>query len=233
MAGEGGTGAAFVANFRQPALRRVQLSWGASLLGHVSVAVAVSVYAYGIGGASAVSLVYVIRLVPAAVATPFASVLGDRFDRSRVMLLSNVSRFALAVALAVVSFRNVTHWAVYALAVAIGVAGTPFRPAQVALLPSLVEEPEQLTAANVVSSTIEGLGFFAGPALAGVLLAVSGVSAVFVYIAVAFGVSTLVLLRPLRGVDVEREAAEERPHETFGEALLAGARTIGRNRTCA
>src|SRR5579871_5844046 len=197
MAGESGTRAAFAANLRQPALRRAQLAWGASLLGHVSIAVAVSVYAYGIGGASAVSLVYVIRLLPAAIATPFASVLGDRFDRARVMLLSNASRFALSLVLAAAAFGHANHWVVYALAVAIGVAATPFRPAQVALLPSLVEEPEQLTAANVVSSTIEGLGFFAGPALAGVLLAASGVNAVFVYVAVAFGISTVVLVRPL------------------------------------
>ncbi len=100
VAGSGGTRAAFAANLRQPALRRAQLAWAASLLGHVSITVAVSVYAYDVGGATAVSLVYVLRLVPAAVATPFASLLGDRFDRSRVMLVSNLSRFVLSAVLA-------------------------------------------------------------------------------------------------------------------------------------
>ena len=228
MAGEGGTRAAFAANLKQPALRRVQLAWGISLLGHVSMAVAVSVYAYGVGGASAVGLVYVIRLVPAAIATPFASVLGDRFDRSRVMLLSNFSRFVLSAVLVPVAAGSVNHWVVYLLAVGVAVAGTPFRPAQAALIPSLVEEPEALTAANVVSSTIEGLGFFAGPALAGVLLAVSGTTSVFVLVAVAFGISMLVLLRPLHGHAVEAED-EEPADESFVDTMLAGARTIRRN----
>jgi MFS family permease len=217
-----------MAVFRRPALRRVQIAWAASHLGHVSIAVAVAVYAYGIGGATAVSVVYVIRLVPAAIATPFAAVLGDRFPRSRVMLISNAARFVLAVAIPLAIFGGAAYWIVYALSIGIAVAGTPFRPAQVAILPSLVDRPEELTAANVVASTIEGLGFFAGPALAGVLLAVSGTTAVFVFVAVAFGASTIVLLKPLTGVKVDRGQAEP-ADESFVEAVLAGAKKIGRD----
>jgi MFS family permease len=175
-----------------------------------------------------VSVVYVIRLVPAAIATPFAAVLGDRFPRSRVMLISNAARFVLAVAIPLAIFGGAAYWIVYALSIGIAVAGTPFRPAQVAILPSLVDRPEELTAANVVASTIEGLGFFAGPALAGVLLAVSGTTAVFVFVAVAFGASTIVLLKPLTGVKVDRGQAEP-ADESFVEAVLAGAKKIGRD----
>ncbi len=228
MGGELGTTAAFAAVFRKPALRRVQLAWAAAHLGHVSIAVAVAVYAYGIGGAAAVSLIYVIRLVPAAIATPFAAVLGDRYPRARVMLVANASRFLFAAAIPLAIVAGVSHWVVYGLSIAIAVVGTPFRPAQVAILPSLVDRPEELTAANVVASTIEGLGFFAGPALAGVLLAVSGTTAVFVFVAISFAISTVVLLRPLTGTGVDREEAEP-TEESFTEAVLAGAKTIGRD----
>jgi MFS family permease len=228
VAGESGTTAAFAAVFRKPALRRVQFAWAASHLGHVSIAVAVAVFAYNIGGTAAVSLVYVIRLIPAAVATPFAAVLGDRFSRARVMLVSNASRFVFATAIPIAVAAGVSHWVVYGLSIAIAVVGTPFRPAQVAILPSLVDRPEELTAANVVASTIEGLGFFAGPALAGILLAVSGTTAVFIFVAVAFAISTLVLLKPLTGAGVDREESEP-AEESFTEAVLAGAKTIGRD----
>ncbi len=228
MGGELGTTAAFAAVFRKPALRRVQLAWAAAHLGHVSIAVAIAVYAYGIGGAAAVSLIYVIRLVPAAIATPFAAVLGDRFPRPRVMLAANASRFVFAAAIPLAIVAGTSHWVVYGLSIAIAVVGTPFRPAQVAILPSLVDRPEELTAANVVASTIEGLGFFAGPALAGVLLAVSGTTAVFVFVAIAFGISTVVLLKPLTGAGVDREESEQ-VEESFTEAVLAGAKTIGRD----
>ena len=56
---------------------------------------------------------------------------------------------------------------VIALAVLVGLVGGPFRPAQTALMPSLAHEPRELIAANAVSSTLESLAFFVGPALAG------------------------------------------------------------------
>jgi MFS family permease len=224
-----GTGAAFAAVFRKPALRRVQLAWAASHLGHVSIAVGLAVYAYKAGGASAVSLVYVLRLVPAAVATPFAALAGDRFSRARVMLASNAGRFVLAAAIPVAVVAGTSHWVVYGLCVGLSVAGTPFRPAQVAMLPSLVDQPEELTAANVVASTIEGLGFFAGPALAGILLAATGTTAVFIFVAAAFAIGTALLVVPLPGVEVDRRRSDE-PDESLADAVLAGARTIGRDR---
>jgi MFS family permease len=229
VGGEVGTSAAFAAVWRKPSLRRVQLAWAASHLGHVSIAVAIAVYAYDVGGAAAVSLVYVLRLVPAAIATPFASVLGDRFSRERVMLFSNAGRFVLAVLIPLAIVADMSHWVVYGLSIAIAVAGTPFRPAQVAILPSLVDRPEELTAANVVASTIEGLGFFAGPALAGILLAVTGTTAVFVFVAIAFGLSTLVLVRPLPDIEQVDRAEIAEPEESFLDEILAGAKAILRS----
>ncbi len=212
-----------------PALRRVQLAWAASLLGHVSIAVALAVYAYRLGGASAVSLIYVLRLVPAAIATPFAAVLGDRFSRAQVLRASNASRFMLAAAIPAAVVEGESRWLVYALSIGVAVAGTPFRPAQVALLPSLVEQPEQLTAANVVSSTIEGLGFFTGPAVAGVLLAATGTTAVFIFVAAAFACSgPSCSSGRCPGVKVDR-AESERSDESLAEAVLAGARAIARS----
>jgi MFS family permease len=228
VADEIGRRAAFAANVRTPSLRRVQLALLGSLLGHVSIAVAIAVYAYGVGGASAVSLIYVLRLVPAAIATPFASVLGDRFSRAKVMLLANASRFALSVAIPPAILAGANHWVVYVLSIGVAVAGTPFRPAQVAMLPSLVERPQELTAANVVSSTIEGASFFLGPAIAGALLAVSTTTAVFWFVAICFGLSTIVLLRPLHAGRVDREAGDAEV-EGVGQAVAAGAVTIARN----
>ncbi len=210
MVDEIGRRAAFAANVRTPSLLRVQLALLGSLLGHVSIAVAIAVYAYDFGGASAVSLIYVLRLVPAAIATPFASVLGDRLPRARVMLFANGSRFALSAGIAPAILAGASHWVVYALSIGVSIAGTPFRPAQVAILPSLVDRPEELTAANVVSSTIEGASFFLGPAVAGVLLAVSTPTAVFWFVTVCFGLSTIVLLRPLEGMKVDRRAERRR-----------------------
>ncbi len=74
----------------------------------------------------------------------------------------------------------------YVLSVLVGVVGLTFRPALAALLPSLARNPSELTAANVASSTINSLGFFVGPMVAGLLLAVADVGAVFAFDALTF-----------------------------------------------
>ena len=84
-----------------------------------------------------------------------------------------------------------------------------FSPTQAALLPSLARSPEELTAANLVLTTIESVGIFMGPAIGGIMLALTGTDAVFAASAVAFLLSALLLA----GVRPEREAprtAEDR-----------------------
>ncbi|HYX89877.1 MAG TPA: MFS transporter [Gaiellaceae bacterium] len=165
--------------YRNPALRRLEYAWAGSIIGSWAYSVAIVVYAYRHGGASAVGLVGLIRWLPAAAASPFAAILGDRYPRVRVMLATDLTR---AVALAVMSacvLTGVPAAVVYVLAAAVAVITTAFQPAQSALLPSLARTPEELTAANVSSSTIESLGFCVGPALGGVLLAVANVWVVF------------------------------------------------------
>ena len=49
--------------------------------------VALGVFAYEQGGTSAVGLAGLIRLLPAAILTPFASSLGDRYRRERLLLV--------------------------------------------------------------------------------------------------------------------------------------------------
>ena len=66
---------------------------------------------------------------------------------------------------------------VIALAAAISLVATPAEPAFAGLMPQLATTPVELTAANVASSAIQSVGFFAGPALGGALLAASGPAA--------------------------------------------------------
>ena len=71
-------------------------------------------------------------------------------------------------------------------------------PAEAALLPDLARTPEELTAANVVRSTIESVGTFAGPAIGGALLAFWSPGTVMLVTAAAFiwGAVLVSLIRP-------------------------------------
>jgi MFS family permease len=212
--------------YRNPALRRLQLAWAGSIIGSWAYAIALVVYAYRHGGASAVGLVGLIRWLPAAVASPFSAILGDRYPRVPVMLASDVLRAAGLAGMAVCVFTHAPIEAVYALAAAVAVTTTAFQPAQAAILPSLARTPEELTAANVSSSTIESLGFCVGPALGGLLLAVSTVWVVFVVTAATFLWSALMLTGLLRTTEppLQRE-----PTHLRNEAA-AGFRAIARDR---
>jgi MFS family permease len=221
------SGRAFQDVFRNEGLRRIELAWAASILGTWAYGIAVVVYAYDQGGATAVGVVGLARWLAAAVASPFAALLGDRYDRRWVMVASDLARAGLIAGAALAVFLDAPAIAIYVIAGLVGVAATAFRPAEAALVPSLARTPEELTAANVAASTIESVGIFGGPAIGGLLLAASGPGVVFVVTACALVWSAFLVagVRP-----VEAKAAVEPDSVSVVDELLAGFRTIARER---
>ena len=205
-----------------PGLRRLELAWAGSMIGTWAYGIALIVYAYGAGGATAVGVVGFLRWTAAAVAAPFTGLLGDRLARTRVMVASDAVR-AVALAAAAAAAAADLPYVVYALAVVVSVASTAFRPAQAALVPGLARTPEELTGANVTATTIESVGIFAGPALGGLLLAASTSAVVFAVTAGAMVWSALLVVR------ISEPAREPAPAPAAGSVLTevaAGFRTI-------
>lgn len=213
---------ALQAVFHNRALRQLQLAWAGSIIGTWAYAVALVVFAYSHGGASAVGLIALIRWLPAAIVSPFTAILGDRYPRVPVMLASDLLRAVGLATMSVCVLTDAPIGVVYVLAGTVAVINTAFQPAQAALLPSLAKTPEELTAANVSSSTIESLGFCVGPALGGLLLAFSSVWVVFMFTAALFLFSALLLAPLLR--TTEPPLSRERPH--LAEEATAGFRAI-------
>ena len=200
--------------FRNHNLRRLNLAFAGSVIGDWAYAVGMSVYAYTRGGATAVGVLAVARYVSMALLSPFTSLLADRFDRRRVMVIADLLRVVLVGLAAFVVAVDGPPLVVYVLGLFTSVVGTAFRPAQGALLPSLANHPGELSAANVAASTIESVGFFAGPAIGGLLLAVSGNGAVFAFDAVTFAWSAVLVwgLRP--AVETRDESSSPEASET-------------------
>lgn len=209
--------------FANPALRRIQLAWAASIFGTWAYGIAVIVYAFEQGGPTAVGVVGLARWGAAALVSPFAALLGDRYDKRLVMVLSDLARVVLIGGAAAAVSMDSPAIVVYVLAALVGIAATPFRPAEAALVPTLARTPEELTAANVSASTIESVAIFGGPAIGGLLLAVTGTATVFVFTACLLLVSAALLVGlPPAG----KEEREERGEESIREELLAGFRAI-------
>lgn len=180
--------------FRSPALRRINLALVGSVIGDWAFSVAFSIYVYQNGGATALGVISIVRYLTMAVLASILSVLADKVDRRRLMIAADAIRAVLVVACAAIVVADGPAVAVYVLAVLVGVVGLTFRPAQAALLPSLARNPSELTAANVASSTINSVGFFVGPMIGGLLLAVADVGAVFVFDALTFVWSAVMVL---------------------------------------
>ena len=160
-------------------LRRLQYANLGSVLGNWAYVVGLAVYAYNEGGAGLVGLVTVIRMVPAALVGPFVAVLGDRFSRRGTMIGADVLRAAMLLAAAATIAADGPVWVVLTLVTLTNITAMAFRPAYQAILPGLSRTAEELTAANVATSTINSVGAVVGPAIGGLLLAVSSTSAVF------------------------------------------------------
>jgi MFS family permease len=181
--------------FANPDLRRLELGWAGSITGEWGYAIALSVFAFHDGGATAVGVLMLVRMLASAVVAPFASVFGDRHNRAAVMISTDLTRAAALAGAGVAALADAPALVIYALAVLVAIVSTAFHPAQAALTPALSRSPDELTAANAVGSTIESVGTFGGPALGGLLLATTSIGVVLIVMAGLFMWSALLVVR--------------------------------------
>src|SRR5581483_6762598 len=94
-----------------------------------------------------------------------------------------------------------------------------------ALLPTLARTPEELTASNLALNTISSIGMFGGPAIAGVMLAFTGPSAVFALTGVSY------LWSAVNVMGLPRDEPPARSEDAaIGAELVGGFRAIGEDR---
>ena len=226
----GKAAAAFTSNARNPNLRRAQLSFLGAWTAEWAFTVGLGIVAYRAGGATAVGLVGLLRMVPSAILAPLLSPLADRGRRERVLILVSTVRGVATAAAAVVVGLAGPPQIVYALAALSTIAATLFRPAHSALLPSLCRTGYELASANVVRGLLDSVATLVGPLLAAVLLQFTGVTVVFSFAAGASLWAAALLLR-LRYDAPPRPSAPTKTH-LVNEAA-EGIRAVIRNRDVA
>jgi MFS family permease len=160
--------------------RRLWSGQVVSGLGSQLTLVAVSFQAYALTRSTlVVGLIGLAQLVPLLAGALWGGTLADAMDRRRVLLLTQVA-MATAVGGLVLN-ASLSHPAVWPLfvctAASAGFQGVDW-PARRAALPMLVDAKD-VTAAIALQTSIQQLALVAGPALAGVLIATIGLSAVY------------------------------------------------------
>jgi MFS family permease len=227
----GGTGplaaarGAFVTTFRSRDLRRAQLAFFGAWAAEWAFTVALGVYAFHHGGAAAVGLVAVLRMLPSALLAPVLTPYADRWPRERVLVVVSAVRAGATGGTAILVAADGSVAAVYALAALSTVAATLYRPAHSALLPSLCRTPYELAGANVVRGMLDSLATLVGPLVAAVLLSTSGVTGVLA-VAAASSAWSAALMLAVRTDTVPRSRRRMRAVAD----LVEGLRAVGGNR---
>jgi len=174
--------------------RRLIASQLLSLTGSQMQVVAINWHVYLLTKSPlALGFVGLTRVVPIVVFSLWGGVVADRFDRRRVMLLTQIGMTCVALALGFVTFTGrETLWLLYVLN-ALGASAVAFDgPSRQALIPRLVP-PEDLPGALSLNLSVFQAALIGGPALAGVLIAhhpgtspTSGLSLIYFFNAVSF-----------------------------------------------
>lgn len=184
-----------VANLgRDPNLRKLGLSYIGFKLTELASWIVVLIFAFERGGVLESGIVAVAMFVPPSLITPFASSVGDRFPRIRVLAFAYALMTICSAGCATALAFGWSDWIVYGWMMALCISISVSQPLQTSVLVSLADTAEQLAAANVVNGLIESASYFVGPLLAALLLPPGGPSAVFVALAMTMGTSTCLAL---------------------------------------
>lgn len=143
----------------------------------------------------AVSLFLLARFLPPLFVGPFAGVLVDRFDRKRLLILSDLLRAAV-VLLVLFALQPDRLWLIYVLTVIQWSISAVFEPGRGAIMPSLLPR-DQLVVANTLSSVTWSVMLAVGAIVGGVVALALGTEAAIIIDALTFVVSAMLIL-PIR-----------------------------------
>lgn len=201
-------------------VRRLALARLISLTGGAAAYLALNYAIYQKTGSAAwVALALILTFGAIGLASPFAGALGDRFDRRKVMIASDLLGAGAFLAMALVEDPGL----LIGLAFLAALAEAPFLSASTAAIPNLVDE-DDISYANGLIALGRNAGIVLGPVVGGLVVASVGAGVVFAVNAVTFVVSAG-LVASVRGTfSRDREASEEH------RGLRAGFRFLFRDR---
>ncbi|MDQ3871938.1 MAG: MFS transporter [Chloroflexota bacterium] len=189
------------------------------------VALLVVVYAES-GSPVLLGLVGAARVLPYVVLSVPAGIVADRFDRRLILMVTDVARGLVMLALAFLVATESPLIAIVALTIVATCFSAFFGPTIGAFLPSLISDESQLGPANSAWATLDNLAFVIGPAIGGLLIAGGGLTLAFLLNAVSFAVVAWVLWRlphPRRSVNDRPERTPIETPEARREPVPAGA----------
>ena len=147
------------------------------------------------GSYLAVGLIGLVEIIPLVIFGLYGGVLADHMDRKRMIWVTEAAALFLSAILLINSLLPSPKLAViYIIAALFAAVDGLQRPSADAILPRLVEHKD-LPAASALMSLRWQIGMVTGPALAGVLISIAGVSAGFILDILTYLLALFILLK--------------------------------------
>ncbi len=152
--------------------------------------------------------------IPAFFVAPIAGVWLDRWDRHRVLVITQVLAMIQSLALATLAFTHwINLWWIIGLALMQGLINAFDMPARQAFVVEMIEERGDLGNAIALNSSMVNGAKLVGPAIAGVVVAAAGVGVCFLidgisYIAVIISLLAM-KVAPAKPRAIAKSAVQE------------------------
>ena len=175
------------------------------------------------GSAMALGVVGFAGQFPGFVMGPFAGAFLDRWDRHRVLVVTQTVSMIQSFTLAVLTFTgHITVPAVIALNAVQGLVNAFDMPARQAFLSNMITDRDDLANAIALNSSMFNAARLVGPSIAGVVIAVSGESWCFLVDGISY-FAVIIALLMMKNV---RQLSRVAPHAGVMEHLFEGWRYV-------
>ncbi|MHB1183706.1 MAG: MFS transporter [Desulfobulbia bacterium] len=185
---------------------------GVSLVGTWMQHVAMSWLVYRLtGSAILLGVVGFTSQIPTIFISPVAGVLADRWDRRRLLLVTQTLAMLQAIFLAVVVLTGIVQvWQIILLSLILGIVNACDIPIRQSFLVEMVEERENLGNAIALNSSMVNGARLVGPAIAGLLVASVGEGICFVLNALSY-LAVILALAAMRIPPAAKPSQARRP----------------------
>jgi len=193
-------------SLKEPLFARLYFAQAISLLGDAFTWIGVALLAFEFGGnqsAKILAIALTIRVTAYILFGSYAGILADRFNRKKIMIITNLARMVIVFSLAFIT----TVWQLYTLIFLLNIFNAFFTPAFKASIPQLILNKEKFGNAIALSNSTWQLLGMLGPGLAGVVAVFWGSRQIFLVDALTFIISSVfVFFIPFSFLKEERQS---------------------------
>ncbi len=162
--------------------------------------------------------------IPSFILGPFAGLMADRFDRRRLLVITQAASMLQALILAVLTLTGtIAVWHIIALGALLGCVNSLDIPVRQSFIVEMVEKKEDLANAIALNSLMFNAARLVGPSVAGVLIMFTGEGICFVLNAISF----IAVIASLVAMKIQPRASRKYSSDIFKEIKEGFKHTFG------